>query len=247
MDETPPQRTDQPTVLSYARPSLEVPCSPTARIARTLGRAGLACLTVAVLGIFLMWPSVLALLPVGALAAAMAAVLGLVALIRRDPGGRVAAAGVAYAVAAIFPLALLLAIVNPPLARARVLARQSICASNLKSIGTAIAMYRVGNAQAAPPNLTILVNQGLVSARILISPSSPGKRQCDYFYLPPAVRTASNMTMVACSFKDVHAEGRTVLYFDTHVMYMRTADFAAELALPHNAEFAKALAQAEGP
>jgi len=47
-------------------------------------------------------------------------------------------------------IALLVSILLPSLGRARELARQSICMSNLKSIGTAIAMYQASNRDQYP-------------------------------------------------------------------------------------------------
>ena len=71
-------------------------------------------------------------------------------------------------------------------------------------------------------------------------------RASDYFYAPPGKDTGGR-AIIACDFKGNHRHrrGRHVLYRHSHVTWMGPKDFAAELAKPQNAAFARALREAE--
>ena len=142
---------------------------------------------------------------------------------------------------------LMVAILLPSLARARELAKQALCQAQLRSVGNAIALYRGAYAGVAPADLQVVVDDGFLGAEGLECPSEPTSGNVDYFYFPSPAGAPGNALM-ACGWKANHSgEGRSVLSASGRAKWLTEADFQAELAKPHNAAFAEALAEAEGP
>ncbi|HUT61097.1 MAG TPA: hypothetical protein VNA25_24890 [Phycisphaerae bacterium] len=150
----------------------------------------------------------------------------------------------------VFSVALLVSILMPGLSRARELAKRASCATNLSNIGKGVAMYQLSYEDAFPPTLEHLIADGQAPG-IMRCPSADGKRQYDYFYLPPepnADSSAATGSIIACDYRDNHkAEGRNVLFADLHIGWLREADFQEFMKEPANAAFATALPKAEGP
>ena len=175
-------------------------------------------------------------------------VLGIVALAKHRPGKGLAIGGIATgALALLLIQPLMVAILLPALARGREMAKQAKCQAQLNSVGVAIASYRGGYAGAAPADLQMVVDDGLLSAEVLECPSEPTSGNVDYFYFPLPAGAPGNALM-ACGWKANHSgEGRNALSASGRAKWLTEADFQAELAKPHNAAFAEALAEAEGP
>lgn len=179
-----------------------------------------------------------------------AIILGIIALVQKTVRKTMATVGIAVgAVGMLLMPGLLLAILLPSLGRARELAKRSVCATQLSSVGKACAIY-VMDYDTSPPDLDTLMAHGSMPANVLKCPSADGGRQCDYFYLdigPPMGVRDPTAAIMACDYKGNHEDGRNVLYVDGHVEWLTEAQFQAELASPENAAFAAALREAEGP
>ena len=140
-----------------------------------------------------------------------------------------------------------IAILMPTLTRARELARREICMINLNNVGKVLAVYAADYDGRMPPNLDVLVGLGLVEPSHLLCPSDTGFGPASYFYLPGSPQDPPER-IVACDYQENHrGEGRNVLFANGTVRWAKEAEFQAELAKPHNAEFAEALRAAEGP
>jgi prepilin-type processing-associated H-X9-DG protein len=64
----------------------------------------------------------------------------------------------------------------PSLCRSSETANRVKCASNLRQIGQAIALYAQANGGQYPPSLAVLLAQGQVSAEVMVCPSSNDER-----------------------------------------------------------------------
>jgi len=114
------------------------------------------------------------------------------------------------------------AILLPSLARARDLAKRSVCAANLKGIGNACHIYANGNAGRFPPDLDTLVGEGAISPRVLRCPSA-GEDEDAYVYIPGRSPDAADAgrTILAHERRTNHdGEGVNVLFVDAHTEWM---------------------------
>ena len=187
---------------------------------------------------------ILAIIPcLGWVCGLVAIILAIVVLATKRPGKGMAIAGLIIPIV-LTPLTL--ATLMPALGRAQELARRSQCGSNLNTIGKGMMIYMAEH-EEAPPDIDTLIRQG-TSEKTLKCPSAKGKRRCDYFFLFPKDEPDVGSTIVGCDFRGNHRDGRNVLTYMGSVKWIKgEAAFQAELALPHNAEFARALRAAEGP
>ena len=249
MDETPPQRTDQPPiVVAYWRPKGPGPSAEAARYALWWGLAALGCLAVGATGLWVYGSyDVFGFLIIAPISAATAVALGSAALIRNAPRRRQAVAGIACGVAVIIPYSVLATIGLPRQFSQRRLTGQTACMVKLSRIGSAVATYRLRHQGSPPADLAALVNDGHLRAEDIRSPVSSGRRSCDYAYLAPRGTSRPERMVVACSLAGVHNGGRTALFADEHTEFLTDEEFAAILAEPPNAAFAKALEKAERP
>ncbi len=200
----------------------------------------------------------------GALAAAIALILGTISLATRRQGRGMAIAGIATAASGLLLLAgftfygvmarRMTAKAGPmgpgqtmalPLG-GRAITRQSMCANNLDVIGTTIAMYKKGHAGNTPPDLQFLVRNHLLPPTILQTPREGPARPgaIDYFYFPRGDDDPIGSFM-ACDFAGNHPDGRCVLRTGGNVTFLKEEDFQAALPKPENAAFAAALKTAE--
>ncbi|HUU22570.1 MAG TPA: hypothetical protein VM389_08545, partial [Phycisphaerae bacterium] len=136
------------------------------------------------------------------------------------------------------------------LGRARFLAQQSICATQLRLVGTGLMAYEL-DYDALPPDLATLSKGDyyLPESVPLICPSTLRTGGRGYFYHPPSgdPDAADPRSLLACDCKGNHPDGtRNVLQLDGSVIPMNEDQFQAELVQPCNTEFAKALRAAEG-
>ena len=184
----------------------------------------------------------LSLIPIiGLLLGLIAAILGIGALAVKTRRKSMAAVGVAFGVIGM--------VVTPVVFVsgafwARGKAKQSICAANLNIIGKGLHIY-LAEFDQVPPEIWTLTQYG-TSPQAFKCPSASSGRRSDYFFLLPPMDVPGT-TIIACDYRGNHKDGRNILTFQATVKWLSEADFQAELALPENAAFAKALRQAEGP
>ena len=129
--------------------------------------------------------------------------------------------------------------------QAQKLAGQAVCAANASQIAMAVQLYASNNNEQCPPNLDVLVQQGLVAAQTLQCPRANSGAKCDYFYLPPA-KDARPGALLICEFQAYHPGGRTVVRVDGSTMCLTEEELAEELADEDNAAFAAALKKIGG-
>jgi len=229
---------------------------PPAAVARTQpadGRGKGLAVTALVLGAIGLIP------PLGILLGLVAVILGIVSLATRRPGKGMALAGTVLGgigLVLIPTVALLVLILLPSLGRARELARQAVCMTNLRSVGQAVEMYMHANGGIPPADPDAMIRASLLEHRHFECPSVGTPGTVDYFYMPPPPRrstfgaSSGPPRIVACDLRGNHIGGRNTrsrLLSDTSVEHLEEADFQAELRLPQNAAFAAALRAAEGP
>ncbi len=128
--------------------------------------------------------------------------------------------------------------------------RRLKCEINLQTIRMAALTYyfeKIQENDAPPPDLDVLVDEGMLPREALTCPVADSGRTCDYFYLHPKEGIlAPDGTMIACDLKDNHAgEGRNVCYSDGNGEWLSEDKFQRKLNLPENAKFAAALRAAE--
>jgi prepilin-type processing-associated H-X9-DG protein len=71
---------------------------------------------------------------------------------------------------------MLISVLLPSLCRSSETANRVKCASNLRQIGDAIALYAHDNGGQYPPSLAVLLAQGQLSAEVMVCPSSNDER-----------------------------------------------------------------------
>ena len=124
------------------------------------------------------------------------------------------------------------------------------CMTHLRNIGIAVALYRMENNDAYPPDLDALIAAHHIGPRDLRCPVDANPDDVDYFYIPPDTpRDAPppDTALLACDLRKNHPGWRNVVFHDTKVERLDEADFQALLARGENAAFAAALRAAEGP
>jgi len=160
-------------------------------------------------------------------------ILGIVALVKttRRPhlyGGKgVAIGGICVgSVSLIFGtamLALCVSMMLPSLARARELARRTVCANNLKMVGAALHAYAAGNEGAYPPDLNVLVSQNYISRAVLKCPTADA---INYVYVPRPADSVGPLDVVMFEPLANHGgDGGAVLFADGHVEFVNAANW----------------------
>jgi hypothetical protein len=97
-----------------------------------------------------------------------------------------------------------------------------------------------------PVSLTDLVQEKLLPKGALISPANPSGR--GFFYYPSrlAIQRDEDKKLLACDYREnFGGQGRTVLYTDGDKQFLEPSAFQAALGDSWNADFAKALQEAE--
>ncbi len=164
----------------------------------------------------------------------VAIILGIMAATKQgNPNKGSAIAGIVLGALGLVVLPVLVSILLPTLGRAREIAQMSMCAANLKAVGSGMAIYMTAEDDAAPPNLDVLIDIGAIQQGHLKCPSSKAPAGNCYFYFPPA-GAALGTTFIMCDLKGNHPrDGRNVLTYGTSVARFRTvAEFQAALRLP---------------
>ena len=155
-------------------------------------------------------------------------VLGIIALGRanrspRQYGGKgMAIAGICTGAASIVIFMLLLSIMLSSLARARELAKRTVCANNLKNIGTALVIYANMYNDKLPPNLDILIDEADMSGMSFMCPSATEDYE-HYIYIPfKTVNYFDPQTPWVIENPENHGgEGGFVLFGDAHVKWVQ--------------------------
>jgi len=153
------------------------------------------------------------------------------------PGG-----GLMMAPGPMFPLAVSIAL--PTLSRARGLAKRALSMANLNGIGKSCVLYMVQNNDVFPPDMNALIEKEIMTAEILISPTSGRKARKDskghligppdYVYLLAGMKDTDikwpGRTILAYERPEINRlEGACVLYADGHVAWCDMATFNADL------------------
>lgn len=104
-----------------------------------------------------------------------------------------------------------------------------------------------GSITEMPQSLQILADKNLVKNGVLCCPGRSDKSNRSYFYLPRKLAKDRDKELLICDFKGNHPDGRNVVTTNPQFtsMWLSEKDFGDILKLPINAEFAKALADAE--
>ena len=179
-----------------------------------------------------------------------AIVLGIVGLTRtKDP--RVGCKGMAITGIVLGGLSIVItpcfiSIMLPSLNRARETANRVKCASNMKQIGQALAIYASNNKGAYPPDLvTLLNNTPSLSLEVMTCPSSmdtPAPNagalnaggHLSYIYLPlPSLRSVASPTGTVVLYEPMtnHSnDGTNMLFADGHVEFVPKAKAQALIA-----------------
>ncbi len=210
MSEPPaePLPSDAP-FLDYASPP-EKPRTGMAITALVLGILSLCCPPLAV--------------PLGV----PALVLGIIALVRagRQPlrhGGKgLAIGGICTGGGAILLLLpLMIAILLPSLARAREIAKRSVCGSNLRGVGQGIRVYANDYDSSFPAGFQMLIDEGLsISGHFVCPCSGSTLPACDYYYVANLTEDDPGTWILAFEDPSNHGgEGAHVLYLDAHVNF----------------------------
>jgi hypothetical protein len=175
-----------------------------------------------------------------------AVVLGAVCLSQRRPDKGRAVVGMILggALGVLLPLAL-----APPLLgyyRAKEEAERIDCAAQLAGIVAVVGFYQAEHDGEPPPDLQTLAEEPFAERDWFRCPCATAGRQVDYFYHPPAP-DAPPTALVVCDLEGNHDDGRNAAQLDGNVQWLTEQEFQQLLAEPENAEFARALKQAEGP
>ena len=132
-------------------------------------------------------------------------------------------------------------LVVPAVFQAKVAAQRASSMSNLKMIGTAVAMYMADDGTGqSPPGMVTLVEKGLITARALVSPVS-GRRmptdskglptgKSDYVYIVHGKNSKGNLIRAYELPANYANKGTNVLMVDGSVRWLDMPAFKALLA-----------------
>jgi hypothetical protein len=220
------QQTDIPSVQPMVMPYAEI------RVTKTKGLA----IAAMVLGLCGLVPFL------GVLPALVGVVLGIVSLATARPGKGMAITGI---VSGSLGLLFTFSSVWMHAGGSRTLANQSMCLSNLRSLGNAAEIYKNNNNYVPAANLNVLVLNHYASNALLKCPSKKSSTGVDYFYFP-LKDSAPYTAFMACDLAGNHKDGRGVVTAGISAKFLSEKDFQAALTLPENTAFAAALKAAEG-
>ncbi|MCH8250908.1 MAG: DUF4190 domain-containing protein [Planctomycetes bacterium] len=164
-----------------------------------------------------------------------AIVVGIIALSRiaRKPeryGGRgMAIAGIALggASAVMFPVFLLfVSILLPSLSRARELSKRLVCSANMRAVAISAKTYAEDNDGMMPTPLSALVDEGYLTPRQLICPSS-GLNKCNYRLLgiDPAEPTDGRTPFLYEPKSNHGGEGGNIVFADGQATFERAQSY----------------------
>lgn len=117
----------------------------------------------------------------------------------------------------------------PALNRARETANRVVCAAHMRNIGSALIQYANTNNNVYPPNLNVLVQQGLMTQMDLECPSTgtPGHPGTP-FVLAATAPMPANGVLVYEPVAD-HVNGANMLFGDGSVQFISPASHAQKM------------------
>lgn len=183
----------------------------------------------------------------------VAIILGIVALVkaRRQPGqyggkgfsiAAIATGGISMVAAVVFFLAIML----PPLSRARGMAGVAVCSANLGGLGRSLAVYASQYRGEHPPSLDVLVSSNLAQPSMLVCPADNGQstgaadssfyvrtpQTQSYIYIPGQNQASDPRNVLMYERPGIHDDGGNVLFADYHAEwvspYSRVEQMVAE-------------------
>ena len=121
-------------------------------------------------------------------------------------------------------------IMMPALARTRQIAQRMVSGTNLSSVGKACLIYANDYDDKLPPNLQVLVDKGELPPKTLESPLKPrGFEGPSYIYIVGQTTAMHPGNIVAYENSAFCSEGINVLFMDSHVQWMKPAEFLVAL------------------
>jgi type II secretion system protein G len=121
---------------------------------------------------------------------------------------------------------LMASVTLPSLARARHLSKRTVSAANLKGIGMGLYTYASEHDDKFPDSLQVLVDNGGMSPKALISPLEQADVTSSYIYIPGQGTEADQRNVIAYENPENYDnEGTTVLFADSHVEYVNMEQF----------------------
>lgn len=126
------------------------------------------------------------------------------------------------------------------------LARQEVCTRTLLHLSNPILIY-LNTFGELPENLQELLDEKITRPVDLCCPVAE-RDEIGYFFKPSALsKDIKTRKILACDFRRNHkGEGRSVMYVTLHCEWVYEQAFKKLLSLEENADFAEALAEAEG-
>ncbi len=129
--------------------------------------------------------------------------------------------------------AMMASILLPSLSRAREMAKQTICTSNLRAIGMAMHIYAQDHDGKYPPDLKTLIDKKILTPKQLWCPGrdgEPGDPDACYVYIAWQHSDGDSRNVVVYEQRGNHGdEGAAVLFMDAHVEFVKPASRVAEL------------------
>ncbi len=164
-------------------------------------------------------------------------ILAIVALVRssREPtrygGTPMAIGGLVTGGISVLIAPLVLAIIIPSVAEGREAAMRTRSMTNMRGIAQACLIYANDNDGAFPPDLQVLLNEGLCGPENFVNPlSGNSPPACDYFYVTGLTEDDAPNWIVAYSDPAHHDdEGASILYLDGHVNFVKEPGFSQEI------------------
>ena len=121
-------------------------------------------------------------------------------------------------------------VLMPALARTRQIARRMVSGTNLSGMGKAMLIYANDYDDKFPPNLNVLLEKGLITAKSLESKRRPeGYDGPNFIYIPGQSLSMYPGNIVAYENPEFGSDGTNVLFLDSHVEWMKPDDFLREL------------------
>ena len=159
-------------------------------------------------------------------------ILGIVALVKAshepqlDRGKGLAIAGIVTGTVSLLMLTILPLILLPSLARARELAKRSVCSANLRTVEISLQSYVEEHGQQ-PPNLTTLVDEKWLVSGVLNCPSvDPAVSQTlPYIWIRGADCADADNVVLYEPLNNHRGQGGNVLFCDGHVEFVPDADW----------------------
>jgi prepilin-type processing-associated H-X9-DG protein len=118
----------------------------------------------------------------------------------------------------------------PALPRTRQIAFRMVSGTNLSVMGKAMLIYANDYDDKFPPNLNVLLEKGLITAKTLESKSRPdGYDGPNFIYISGQDLSMYPGNIVAYENPEFRSDGVNVLFLDSHVEWMKPDNFLREL------------------